>query len=111
MAYIRKDIKNLISLMDRKFIVDTPLRKWIKLNTYPKHNLIIKTKKEYRCTNCNKIFYDNTPIGDKTTCPKCKMKLLVRLNTLKYLSFYAKFCKIRVSYNKLFVHRGRGYHG
>ena len=56
MAYIRKDIKNLISLMDRKFIVDTPLRKWIKLNIYPKHNLIIKTKKEYRCTNCNKIF-------------------------------------------------------
>lgn len=87
MAYIRKDIKNLISLMDRKFIVDTPLRKWIKLNIYPKHNLIIKTKKEYRCTNCNEIFYDNTPIGDKTTCPKCKMKLLVRLNTLKYYKF------------------------
>ena len=84
MGYIKKEIQNLIKSMDETFSIDSGVRIWLKQSIYPKHNLILKSKDGYYCTNCKKIFHSTARFGEYLVCPKCKESLLVRMNTLKY---------------------------
>ena len=102
MAYIKKDIKKLIDVMDNIFTIDGNLKKWVKDNISLNHNLIIKNKDSYLCTNCKKIFYSNVNINDYVICPKCKSKFLVKL---KKYSFKDDF-RVLEYINNYFIVRG-----
>ena len=91
MSYIKKEIRKLIISMDNQFTFDSSLKNWVKINIYPHHNLIIKIKGKYYCTNCYKNFDAAATIGDYIICPKCNNKLLVRFNTLKNYRFRDDF--------------------
>lgn len=56
MGYIKKEIQNLIKSMDETFSIDSGVRNWLKQSIYSKHNLILKSKDGYYCTNCKKNF-------------------------------------------------------
>lgn len=91
MSYIKKDIRKLITSMDNQFTFDNSLKNWVKTNIYTHHNLIIKIKNKYYCTNCHKKFNASATIGGYIICPKCNNKLLVRFNTLKNYRFRDDF--------------------
>ena len=105
MGYIKKEIQNLIKSMDETFSIDLGVRNWLKQSIYPKHNLILKSKDGYYCTNCKKTFHSTAKVGDYLVCPKCKESLLVRMNTLKYQVFKDDF-RILDYINGYFVLRG-----
>lgn len=105
MGYIKKEIQDLIKDMDKTFSVNLGVRKWLKQSIYSKHNLIIKSKQDYYCTNCKKSFYSTARIGEYNECPKCKERLLVRMKTLRYQVFKDDF-RIVDYINGYFVLRG-----
>ena len=105
MAYIKKDIRELITSMDRQFTFGKEIKKWVKNNISTNHNLIIKTRDEYYCTNCRKIFYSKAKVGETIACPKCKKNFLVRSNRLKYYKYIDDF-RILEFINGYFVIRG-----
>lgn len=105
MAYIKKDIRELITSMDRQFTFGKEIKKWVKNNISTNHNLIIKTRDEYYCTNCRKIFYSKAKVGETITCPKCKNNFLVRSNRLKNYKYIDDF-RILEFINGYFVIRG-----
>ncbi len=105
MGYIKKEIQNLIKDMDETFSVSLGVRKWLKKSIYPKHNLILKSKDGYCCTNCKKTFHSTAKVGEYLECPKCKETLLVRMKTLQYQIFKDDF-RILDYINGYFVLRG-----
>lgn len=105
MAYIKKDIRNLINSMDAEFTLDKNVKKWVKNNIFSNHNLIIKSKDDYYCTNCHKTFYSNVKIGRRVVCSKCKKEFLVKSNTLKTFKYIDDF-RILEFINGYFVIRG-----
>lgn len=105
MTYIKKDIKKLIVDMDDKFTLDFAVKKWLKTSIYPKHNIIIKSKNGYYCTNCHKQFYANVRANNYCICPKCKENLLVRFITTKNQLFRDDF-RILEYLNGCFIFRG-----
>lgn len=105
MGYIKKELQDLIKCMDETFLVESGVRKWIRQSVYPKHNLILKSKNGYYCTNCKKLFYSTATVGEYVECPKCKETLLVRMKTLQYQIFKDDF-RIINYINGYFVLRG-----
>ena len=105
MGYIKKEIQDLIKSMDKSFSVNQGVRKWLRQSIYPKHNLILKSKDGYYCTNCKKSFYSTARVGEYLDCPKCKETLLVRMKTLQYQVFRDDF-RIIDYINDYFVLRG-----
>lgn len=105
MGYIKKEIQDLIKSMDKSFSVNHGVRKWLRQSVYPKHNLIIKSKDGYYCTNCKKSFNSTARVGEYLDCPKCKETLLVRMKTLQYQVFRDDF-RIIDYINGYFVLRG-----
>lgn len=105
MAYIKKDIRELINSMDKEFKVDNQVKKWVRKTIYPQHNLFIKTKDGCYCTNCHKTFFIKSKVGEYVICPKCKNNLLIRLKTLKFYKFIDDF-RILEYINGYFVIRG-----
>lgn len=91
MAYINKRLSQLVIAMDKAFTVDSGVRKWVTKQIIPKHNLIIKKKDVYHCTNCHKEWYSQAQVYDKVFCPKCKQELMVRIYTLQYHIFLDDF--------------------
>lgn len=51
------------------------------------HNIIVKTKDSFYCTNCQQTFSCNTKVKNLHKCPYCKKKLMVRSNRLKWLEY------------------------
>ena len=51
------------------------------------HNIIIKKKELYYCTNCQQTFHAKTKIKSICKCPYCKQKLMVRSDRLKWLEY------------------------
>lgn len=91
MGYIKKEIRDRIVAMDKSFTVSSGVRKWLKTIEHS-HNLIIKSKNNScYCTNCHKSFNSSAKIGDVITCPKCKVELQIRKNTLQYQKFIDDF--------------------
>ena len=105
MGYIKKEIQVLIKDMDEIFTIGLGVRKWLKKSIYPKHNLILKSKDGYYCTNCRKTFHSTARTGKYIKCPKCKQTLLVRMKTVKSHIFKDDF-RILEYINGYFVLRG-----
>lgn len=91
--------------MDKTFSVGLGVRKWLRQSIYLKHNLILKSKEGYYCTNCKNKFHSTVKVGEYTICPKCKQELLVRMKTLQYQTFKDDF-RILEFIDGYFVLRG-----
>ena len=105
MGYINKKLQNLIKYMDKTFSVGLGVRKWLSQSIYLKHNLVLKPKEGYYCTNCKNKFHSTVKVGEYTICPKCKQELLVRMKTLQYQVFKDDF-RILEFIDGCFVLRG-----
>lgn len=105
MWYINKKLQILIKSMDKTFSVGLGVRKWLRQSIYLKHNLILKSKDGYYCTNCKNKFHSTVKVGEYTICPKCKQELLVRMKTLQYQTFKDDF-RILEFIDGYFVLRG-----
>lgn len=84
--YIKKKERELFQLIDNKLTIPS---KWSNfINEQRKHhNLIIKTKKEYFCTNCKSKFEADKKINEECKCPNCKNVYLVKSDKLKKYTF------------------------
>lgn len=51
------------------------------------NKLIIKDKKQCKCTNCHKAFKNKVKANDYCKCPNCQNIYLVKTNRLKYYDF------------------------
>ena len=91
--------------MDKTFSVGLGVRKWLRQSIYLKHNLILKSKEGYYCTNCKNKFHSTVKVGEYTICPKCKQELVVRMKTLQYQTFKDDF-RILEFIDGYFVLRG-----
>lgn len=105
MGYINKKLQIRIKSMDKTFLVGLGVRKWLRQSIYFKHNLILKSKDGYYCTNCKNKFHSTVKVGEYTICPKCKQELLVRMKTLQYQTFKDDF-RILEFIDGYFVLRG-----
>lgn len=63
--------------------------KWVKFvdKQKVKHNLIIKDKKNYKCTYCKYEFNSNAKVNSMCKCPNCKNEYLVKSSKLVYYDF------------------------
>ena len=86
MSYIKKEFRALLDLTDRQFIIPKTFQRFIS-EKEKTHNLIIKSKKEYRCTNCGYIFQCKAKVNQSYKCPNCKQKLLVKTDRLTHYVF------------------------
>lgn len=59
-----------------------------------KHNLIIKYKNKYVCTNCKTVHNSkiHKNIGEYHICSECNQKLLIKTNKLKKYTFKDNIC-------------------
>lgn len=84
--YIKKKDRELFQFIDNE--LKTPSR-WLnfvnKQRVY--HNLIIKKKDKYTCTNCKHIFPSDKKVNEECKCPNCKNTYLVKLDRLKNYTF------------------------
>ncbi len=84
--YIKKKERELFKLIDDKLKIPS---KWIKFVDKQRvhHNLIIKKKNEYICTNCKHIFHSDKKVNEECKCPNCKNTYLVKSDRLKDYTF------------------------
>lgn len=85
MGYINKKTRNLIEKMKVECTLPDNWNEFI-YEQEKNHNLILKTKNIYYCTNCQQSFtYLNKgpKIKQETICPHCKNKYTVRSGTLR----------------------------
>lgn len=85
--YVKKEIREFIDKMPKEMKKPKHWRKFINKNDIP-FNLIIKSGKEYKCTNCGKHFYKNK-LNDnyKAVCPFCDNMYNIRWSNLKWYHF------------------------
>lgn len=86
MAYINRELRVLIDDMDEQFSIPEDWNEYL-YEIEKNHNIIIKTKESYYCTNCQQTFSAKTKIKNVCKCPYCKQKLIVRSNRLKWLEY------------------------
>lgn len=82
MGYINKWLQNLIQDMKENFTLPSDWNKYLS-KVEENHNLIIKNKNGYYCTNCQQTFKSNKKINTEMNCPYCKHKFLIKSNRLK----------------------------
>lgn len=84
--YIKKKDRELFKHIDNNLTIPT---RWLKFVEKQRihHNLIIKDKNNYRCTNCSFTFISNKKINDKCKCPNCKNSYLVKSDKLQSYTF------------------------
>lgn len=83
---MNRELRNLVENMELNFRL---LPDW---NSYlfeigKNHNIIIKTKDSFYCTNCQQTFSCGAKVKQIHKCPYCKKKLMVRSNRLKWLEY------------------------
>lgn len=84
--YIKIKDKELFQELEKNLLIP---KKWSVFinNNLKKHNLIIKNKKTYYCTNCKKNFDSNVNVNNLLKCPYCHLKLMVKSKRLKKYNF------------------------
>ncbi|MDO4382384.1 MAG: PcfJ domain-containing protein [Clostridia bacterium] len=85
MGYINKRTRNIIEKMKTQFILPKDWNEFI-YEKEKKHNLILKTKNIYFCTNCQQsfTFLNKGPkVKTQHTCPHCHNTYWIRSGTLK----------------------------
>ena len=86
MGYLKKATRELIKSMKTEFTLPKNWNEFI-YEREKNHNLILKTKKLYYCTNCQQThtFINKGPdVKTQYTCPYCKNKYWVRSGRLKH---------------------------
>ena len=86
MAYMKKEIRELVEEMDRIFTLPNDWNQFI-YDVEKNHNLIIKTGKSYYCTCCQQTFTVNQEIGKMFVCPSCGVRSEVKSNRLKNFKY------------------------
>lgn len=82
MGYINKWLRNLIQDMEDNFTLPADWNEYLS-KVEQNHNLIIKSKNGYYCTNCQQTFKSNRKIDTEMNCPCCKHKFRIKSNKLK----------------------------
>lgn len=85
MGYINKHLRELIEAMKHEFTLPSNWNEFI-FEREKNHNLILKRKRSYYCTNCQNTFtYLNSgpKVKTKHTCPKCHNEYWVRNGNLR----------------------------
>lgn len=106
MAYIKKEVRHQIQLLDEHLQVIGFPEKWNEFLEEEKRKeyLIIKNKNDYHCLYCNKIFRSNKKVNEYDICPNCQSNLLVKSDRLKHHEV-KKDLTIIQKYNKKYVFR------
>lgn len=86
MAYMKKEIRELVEEMERTFTLPSDWEHFI-YEIEKNHNLIIKTGKSYYCTCCQQTFTVNQKIGKMYVCPCCNVRSEVKSNRLKHWEY------------------------
>lgn len=89
--YIKKKDRELFHKLDEYLILPKDFKQYIKQKEL-NHRLIIKNKKEYKCTNCSYAFNSNLKVNDKCMCPSCKREYLIKSKSLSHYEFKEWFC-------------------
>lgn len=84
--YIKKKDREIINFIDRSLILPKDWERFLSRQK-TKHNLIIKSKDTYFCTNCKSYFKANSKINEYCKCTSCKNIYLVKSNKLKSYTF------------------------
>lgn len=82
MGYINKWLRNLIQDMKDNFTLPADWNEYLS-KVEQNHNLIIKSKNGYYCTNCQQTFKSNKKIDTEMNCPYCKHKFRIKSDRLK----------------------------
>lgn len=85
MGYINKKTRNLIDIMKKECVLPKDWNEFIYEHE-KKHNLILKTKNIYYCTNCQQTFtYLNAgpKVKEKHKCPRCNNEYWIRSGRLR----------------------------
>lgn len=101
--YIKKKDRELFHKLDENLILSKDFKKYINQKEL-NHRLIIKNKKDYKCTNCNHTFNSNLKVNDKCICPNCKREYLIKSKSLSNYEFKEWFC-ILDKYEDLWIVR------
>lgn len=104
--YIRKEIKEFMNKMPKEMKLPKHWRKFV--NKYDvEFNLIIRSGKELKCTNCGKHFYSKAQedylYGYEELCPFCNNRYEVRRSNLKNYIFLYDLAVVDNVNNKLIV--------
>lgn len=84
--YIKKKDRELFQFIDNELKIPSRWLKFVnKQRVY--HNLIIKKKDKYACTNCKHIFHSDKKVNEECKCPNCKNIYLVKSDRLKNYTF------------------------
>lgn len=86
MAYMNRYLRNLVNDMENTFTLPNNWKEYI-YQVEKNHNIIIKNKDTYYCTNCQQTFKEKAKIKQKVKCPHCKMKLEIKSKRLKNLEY------------------------
>lgn len=84
--YIKKKDRELFANIDNNLSLPADWNSFIKEKLI-NNRLIIKTKKNYKCGNCNYIFDSEIKVNEYCKCPNCKNSYLVKSNRLTYHEF------------------------
>ena len=80
------EIRNLVEDMEATFVLPRDWKDYL-YEVEKNHNIIVKTKDSFYCTNCQQTFSCNAKVKNLHKCPCCKKKLEVRTNRLKNLKY------------------------
>lgn len=84
--YIKKKDRELFNFIDKTLKMPSKWQKFVDSQRLH-HNLIIKNKNSYHCTNCDYEFESNKKVNQECKCPKCKNIYLIKSAKLKNYKF------------------------
>lgn len=83
MAYMNKQLYHYVELSEKNFKIPSSFNKFVE-NHKVLENLILKNKGYGFCTYCKKKFKLQDKINQKSMCPYCHKKYLIKRFDLKY---------------------------
>lgn len=87
MGYIRIAHREILRQLDNFLFFPNGWTEFVKKQAIP-HNLIIKSSKNScYCTYCHNTFISTKKIDEKTKCPYCKNKYLIKRSNLRHYEF------------------------
>lgn len=84
--YIKKKDEELFKELEKNLTMPSNWNNFIN-EKLVKNKLIIKSKDEYCCGNCNAVFKSNVKVNEFFQCPNCKNVYLVKTNRLTNYNF------------------------
>lgn len=82
MAYMKKEIRELVEKMENEFTLPANWNEFI-YKVEQNHNIIVKNREHCYCTNCQQTFESQKKLREMIKCPHCKHILQIRSNKLQ----------------------------